>query len=190
LRFALTILLAVTLLAGCASAPERTPQPRDQVDNFSLEARFALRVLSPGQAAQSTGGRLSWVQKNGQNDLLISNPLGIGVAEITMQPGHAILRTSNGEIRESDNPDQLIEEVTGQRLPVSKMADWLLGRHAAQGKFLLDFAGRPQHFEESGWWVDYEYETDAAEALPSRLTLTRDGEIELRLRIETWKDAP
>ena len=190
MRFILTILLAATLLAGCASAPERPLPPREKIDNFALEARFALRVLSPGKAAQSSGGRLSWIQNNGQSHLLISNPLGIGVAEITIQPGHAVLHASNGESRESDNPDLLIEEVTGLRLPVTQMANWLLGRHAGQGKISRDFAGRPQHFEDAGWRVDYEYESEAADALPSKLTIIRDGEIELRLRIETWKDAP
>ena len=35
-------LLAGGLLAGCASTPPGLPAPRDQVRNFTLDARFAL----------------------------------------------------------------------------------------------------------------------------------------------------
>lgn len=130
------------------------------------------------------------MQANGHSHLLISNPIGIGIAEIEIQPGRAVLHASNGETRQSDNPDQLIEEVTGHQLPVTRMADWLLGHQTRQSKIQHDFAGRPQHLEEAGWRVDYHYEVEAVDALPSRLTIVRDGEIELRLRIETWKPAP
>ena len=43
---------------------------------------------------------------------------------------------------------------------------------------------------EAGWQIDYAYDDDAAAALPARLTLSRDQEIELRLRIEEWKENP
>ena len=43
---------------------------------------------------------------------------------------------------------------------------------------------------EAGWQIDYAYDDDAAAALPARLTLSRDQEIELRLRIEEWKESP
>ena len=105
-------------------------------------------------------------------------------------PGHAILRTANGEIRESNNPDNLLEEVTGQRLPVSRFPDWLLGRSNEPAKIQRDFLGRPQQLLDDGWQVDYTYDSEAADALPSVLKLKRNSEIELRLRIEEWKDAP
>jgi outer membrane lipoprotein LolB len=183
-------LLAASLLAGCTTLPGRPLPARQQVGDFALEARFALRINTPGEAVQSSGGRLSWQQKNGRSRLLLSNPLGFGIAEIESTPGHATLRTANGETRESDNPDSLLEEVTGQRLPVSRLPDWLLGRSTDPTKIQRDFLGRPQQLLDAGWQVDYTYDNAAAEALPSVLKLNRNGEIELRLRIEEWKDAP
>lgn len=190
MRFIASILLAASLLAGCSTTPSRPPPARQQVGDFALEARFALRVSIPGEAVQSSGGRLSWQQKNGRSQLLLSNPLGFGIAEIESTPGHAILRTANGETRESDNPDNLLEEVTGQRLPVSRLPDWLLGRSTDPDKIRRDFLGRPQQLLDEGWQVDYTYDSEAADALPSVLKLSRNDEIELRLRIEEWKDAP
>lgn len=190
MRFLLSVLLAASLLVGCATAPGRPPAPREQVSNFSLEARFALRISRPGEAEQSSSGRLSWEQRGSSSRLLVSNPLGYGIAEIDSMPGRATLRTANGETRDSDDPDMLLEAVTGQRLPVSRLPAWLLGRTSDASKIQRDSLGRPQHLEESGWQVDYSYETDTADALPARLTLNRDGQIELRLRIEEWKDTP
>ena len=190
MRFIASILLTASLLAGCSTTPSRPPPARQQVGDFALEARFALRVSIPGEAVQSSGGRLSWQQKNGRSQLLLSNPLGFGIAEIESTPGHAILRTANGETRESDNPDSLLEEVTGQRLPVSQLPDWLLGRSTEPAKIQRDFLGRPQQMLNAGWQIDYSYDNDTADALPSVLKLNRNSEIELRLRIEEWKDPP
>ena len=188
--FALITLLAASLLAGCTTAPSRPLTARQQVADFALEARFVLRINPPGEAVQSSGGRLSWQQKNGRSRLLLSNPLGFGIAEIDSTLGHATLRTANGETRESDNPDQLLEEVTGQRLPVSRLPDWLLGRSSEPSQIQRDFLGRPQQLLDAGWQVDYSYDNETADALPSVLKLKRNGEIELRLRIEEWKEAP
>ena len=190
MRLVALILLAANLLAACTTTPSRPLPARHQVGNFALEARFALRVYMPGETVQSSGGRLSWQQKEGSSRLLLSNPLGFGIAEIDSTPGHAQLRTANGETRESDNPDQLLEEVTGQRLPVSRLPDWLLGRSSEPSQIQRDFLGRPQQLLDAGWQVDYSYDNEAADALPSVLKLNRNGEIELRLRIEEWKEAP
>ena len=190
MRLFALILLAASWLTGCTTAPSRPLAARQQVVDFALEARFALRINLPGEAAQSSGGRLSWQQRNGSSRLLLSNPLGFGIAEIDSTPGQATLRTANGETRESDNPDQLLEAVTGQPLPVSRLPDWLLGRPSNPSQIQRDLLGRPQQLLEAGWQVDYSYDNEAADALPSVLKLNRNGEIELRLRIEEWKEAP
>lgn len=183
-------LLTTSLVAGCAFAPDRQPLSRQQISNFTLEARFSLRIRLPGEAEQSSGGRLSLTQKDSHTHLLIATPLGFGVAEINSTPGDATLRTATGETRKARDLDTLMETVTGQSLPVSRLHDWLLGRRREASKIQHDFLGRPQQLEESGWRIDYLYDTDSADALPVLLTLTRNQQIELRLRIEEWKETP
>jgi outer membrane lipoprotein LolB len=175
-----------SLLAGCTSLPPAAMPARQQVDNFSIEARFALRVSPPGQAPQRSGGRLSWTHKDGDNQLLISNPLGYGLAEIDTTPKLSRLRTADGQSRESTDPDALLEEVTGQRLPVTRLAAWLLGRASETAEIVNDEQQRPSQLREAGWQVDYIYPDEATNALPARLTLSRDPDIELLLRIEEW----
>lgn len=192
MRFILFTLLAASLLVGCAATPSRPPSAPDARNGFALEARFVLRTSNPGQAPHSASGRLSWTHRNGTGLLLLSSPLGYGLAEIASTPGHAVLRLGNGETRESADPDALMQDITGQRLPVSRLPAWLLGQTDDQSKLKRDILGRPQHLEESGWQITYAYDSEAADALPSRLTLNynNDSEIELRLRIEEWKDKP
>lgn len=185
------LLCGCLLLAGCAT-PLRAPLPARQVlQDFALEARFALRVTPPGQPVQSSGGRLSWEHKNAGDRILLANPLGIGLAEIEVMPALSRLRTADGRVRQSADADALMEEVSGQRLPVSRLPAWLLGKADGSGEALqLDVFGRPVRLREAGWQIEYAYDDEQPAALPSRLILSRDGEIELRLRIEEWKEAP
>ncbi|UCV28057.1 lipoprotein insertase outer membrane protein LolB [Ferribacterium limneticum] len=185
-----SLLLAASLLAGCASRPPALLLHRDKIRDFSLEGRFALRVTMPGQAPQNSGGRLTWTHQNRSDRVLLSSPLGYGLAEIETTPELSQLRTAEGKQRESTDPDALIEEVTGQRLPVTRMPAWLLGRSGGTAQISPDPAGRPGRLIEDGWQVDYAYDDEASSALPSRLNISRNGEIELKLRIEEWKERP
>lgn len=182
-------LLACALVAGCASVPRADLAARDQVGDFALAARFALRVTLADRSPESSGGRLDWEHRNGNDRILIANPLGVGVAEIESSPALSRLRTGDGQELESSDPDALIEAVTGQRLPVRQLPGWLLGR-GQQALIDNDAYGRPAFLSEAGWQIDYTYPDETPGALPERLTLTRDSTIELRLRIETWKTVP
>ena len=182
--------LAFSLLAACASVPPERLASRDQIADFTLDARFALRVSVPNGPPESSGGRLEWEHKNGNDRILISSPLGVGVAEIAVGPGGGRLHTADGQLRESADADALIEEVTGQRLPVRQLPNWLLGRSAATAIIMSDSAGRPESLSEAGWQIDYAYPDDSPGALPKLVSLRRDGEVDLRLRIEEWRTAP
>jgi outer membrane lipoprotein LolB len=181
-------LLACILLAGCASVPRVTLAPRDQVRDFALAARFALRVTLPGSPAESSGGRFDWEHRNGRDRILIANPLGVGLAEIETGSALSSLRTSDGRLHDAADPDTLAEQVTGQRLPIRQLPEWLLGR-GTSAQVENDTDGRPLRLLESGWQVDYAYADSTPDALPERVTLSRGNEIELRLRIEEWKTA-
>lgn len=183
-----SLLLAALLLGGCAAAPLRPPAARQTVGDFAFDARFALRSVSPAGEAQTAGGRLSWTHRTDREHILLANPLGVGIAEIESAPGRARLRTADGQQYEADDPDQLLEQVTGQPLPVARLPAWLLGR--GNGEATRDAAGRPAHLADGGWRIDYVYADDSGDALPARITLRRGDEIELRLRIEEWRTPP
>ncbi len=183
-----TIALCV-LVAACAGTPK--PQAaRDALDAFELEARFALRIQPPDRPLETSGGRLTWEHRDGRDRIFIANPLGIGLAEIDSTPGTARLVTADGQTRESDDADALMQEVTGERLPVRQLPSWLLGRPGPQGKLAHDPLGRPLTLTDQGWTLDFTYADSTPEALPDSMTLRRSEHIELRLRIEEWKTSP
>lgn len=190
MRLRFTLLFATSLLAACTSLPPARLAARDDIRDFVLEGRFALRVTLPGQAVQNSGGRLTWTHQQRSDRVLLASPLGYGLAEIETTPEISRLRTAEGKTSESTDPDALIEEVTGQRLPVSRLPAWLLGRSGGHARIESDPHGRPTRLSEDGWQIDYSFADDSPSALPSRLTLSRHGEIELRLRIEEWRDTP
>lgn len=177
-------------LTGCAINPVALAPARDQVRHFAIEARFALRVTPSNGPVQSSGGRLAWTHENGRERILIANPIGIGLAEIDSTPGHSRLKTADGKQYESPDADTLLEETTGQRLPVARLPAWLLGRAGPDGRLERDAAGRPLHLDEAGWGIDYLYDDEAPDSLPSRLNLRLGNDIDLRLRIEEWKHQP
>ena len=193
MRWRLVPLLACALLAACTAIPPAPPSAalpvRDQIGDFALEARFALRASLPDRKPESSGGRLSWTHKNGNDRILIANPLGVGLAEIDAGPTLSRLQTSDGREFASTDPDLLIEEITGQRLPIRQLPDWLLGR-GDPARIENDVNGRPVRLNEAGWQIDYAYADSAPGALPERVTVSRGEEIELLLRIEEWSVAP
>jgi outer membrane lipoprotein LolB len=184
------LVLAGLVVAGCALVPAQPPPQRADLAEFALDARFALRVTAPGRPPETSGGRLAWEHRRGGDRILISNPLGVGIAEIDSGPDGARLRTADGHTREAADPDALIEEVTGQRLPVRRLPLWLLGQGDVAGRLTHDGEGRALRLESSGWQLDFSYGDGGPESPPSAVVLSRPGEIELRLRIDDWRRLP
>jgi len=182
-------LLGAALLLGCAQTPDLRLPARDKLQDFSLDGRFALKALKADGQAESVGGRLSWTHENAIDRVLIANPLGIGLAEIDSAPGRATLRTGDGMTYVAEEPDRLLAEVTGHPLPISRLPGWLLGRAQTDGTLELDALARPFRLTEGGWLIEYTYSDDDPDALPRQLQV-RGNNIELRLRIETWKTRP
>lgn len=184
------LILTLGLLAGCATLPPAAPLDRQNIRNFGLEARFAVRATRPGQAPQSASGRLTWSHTDKRDRVLLASPLGYGLAEIDITPQGATLRTGDGQEKESPDAEELMSTVTGLPLPVSRLSAWLIGRSGGAATIDPDLLGRPGRLTESGWQVDYVYDDERAAALPARLTITRPGELELKLRIEEWRATP
>lgn len=181
----------VLFIAGCATALTTVSglPARHEIRDFGLEARFALRLERPHEAPQSASGRLSWMHAGEGDHILVSNPLGQGIATIDRGADGAELRTGDGQVRRARNPAALLEEATGYPLPLSDLPAWLLGRPSSAGRLATDAAGRPLHLSDAGWQIDYGYDSEAEDALPSRLTLRRGNDLEVRLRIEEWRSA-
>ncbi|MEY2633795.1 MAG: outer rane lipoprotein LolB [Pseudomonadota bacterium] len=176
--------LAALLLAACAGPAPRPSAPISG-EQFNIQARFALKTLGPD--AKSLSGRLDWQHQPGSDALLFATPTGQGVAELQRNADGLTLRDSQGRQRHSRDPAPLLRELVGYPLPLERLAGWLLGRPDPDSRHQLDNQGRLARLFHDGWQIDYFYDDDQPAALPARLTLQRDNELELRLRIESWQ---
>lgn len=183
------IVVSALLFAGCAALPTSAPETallsRSALDDFIIEGRFSLR-----QDEQNHSGRLRWKHAGGSDEVLLSSPFGQGVAEIVADARRATLTTNDGKTYVAADTESLTEQVLGYRLPLSLLADWVRGRLAPESVAQRDTFGRPASMRHEDWRVDYEYDSDAPDALPGRLFAERIGFFELRLRIDEWTRLP
>ena len=177
------VLVGVFLTAGCGSLPARMAFDRS-VEQYALSGRFGLR--DKGQAYQ---GRLQWQQTPVETRVLVQDPFGGGVAELSDGVSGARLRLANGEVTEAADARQLMLSLTGVALPVSSVGRWLTGRALPTSGVERDALGRAVRFFADGWQVEYEYESAGpadADLLPLRVSAADRRGIELRLAIESW----
>lgn len=183
----LRILAAVVFLvltAGCAMletvATASRPE-RETIEAFRIEGRIAVR-----RAGESFSAGIDWRHNAHSDEILISGPLGQGLARLTSGGGTALLETADLKRYEAADLDGLSEQVFGTRLPVSGLGRWVLGRSASGGAVRLDDAGRLAGLAEQGWTIEYlRYESEARDALPELLQARRE-DVEVRLKIDTW----
>lgn len=191
----LVALLALQLLSACTSLPPATPTiAREHIGYYQAEGRFALSARQGEQNAQQASGRLRWTHyATNTDELLLMNPLGHGIAELSIEPDHSRLLADNGREYLATEPETLLREVLGElgsQLPLRALPRWLLGRGDVRQR---DIHGRPLRIEENGWHIDYSYDDDTPDAPPARLNLRHQdhaAQIDLRLRIESWRTEP
>ncbi len=164
-------------LGACAALPARLP---DQVPAFELSGRVAVRY---GDEAAS--GRAEWRHAPETDDMVISTPLGQGLAELTRRGDVFTLVTSDGKRHTASDPESLTESVLGWRLPLAGLPEWVRAQPLPGVPADVKRAeGRVSRIAQSGWTIDYlEY---GENGLPRRLRLQRDT-LDIRLVIEEWR---
>jgi outer membrane lipoprotein LolB len=171
---------AAMLAAACATAPPQVVSP----GSFAVVGRVAVRY---GDEAAS--GRVVWQHSDATDDLIISTPLGQGVAEITRRGGVYTLVTTDGRRHSAADPERLTQEVLGYALPLGGLPDWVQARPEPGIEAATRYEGeRLAELRQRGWLIDYSG-YDEAGRLPKRVRLTR-GDLDIRLVIDEWQLPP
>ncbi len=164
-------LAALTLfLAGCVSNPPLPVRPSTAaVTGFSFTGRIAVR-----QGETRHHAKLDWHHGNAGDEILVTTPLGQGVAEITRDASGARLLLADQRRFYAADWSELSQEVFGFRLPLKASAHWLLGNEA----------------DTEGWRISViERESTAPDALPTLIELEHGREdISVRLKIDEWSE--
>jgi outer membrane lipoprotein LolB len=168
-------LIAAALLAACAALTE-APVP---AGGFEMSGRFAVRYGKEGAS-----GKILWRHSDEADELLITSPLGQGIARLSRDGGQYRLVGGNGREYEATDPEALTRDALGWSLPLAGLPDWVRGR-ASPGQpveLVRDADGRALELRQDGWRVDYE---EFKDNLPSRLRLLRK-DLEIRLIVDRW----
>ncbi|WP_458524945.1 lipoprotein insertase outer membrane protein LolB [Onishia taeanensis] len=191
----LVFLIALALLAGCASRPpvstgtaERGPwqeqAPRvEALTDWTLAGKVGLRT-----AEESTSANLDWRQTPNYYRLLISGPFGAGRSTLEGTAQEVSLTTGEGRVS-ADSAEALLEQQLGWSLPVSSLDHWVRGLPAPGSAYEreTDAQGYPTRLTQAGWTIDYRGWMPAGGLwLPRRLDMQRPG-IEATLLINAWQ---
>ena len=110
--------------------------------------------------------------------------------ELVVQPGVTQLTDNQGKHYVSDDPQEMIQKLTGMSIPLESLRQWILGLPGDTPNFTLDDKYRLKKltYQQNGvtWVVDYqEYNTQVTPPLPSRLELNQDGQ-RIKLKMDSW----
>lgn len=192
-RFGLVMLAVLTgaVVSGCASwrtmavVSQRSALPEaSPVAFFKLEGRLSVKAEE-----QNFSGGLLWDRKAGGETLLLSTPLGQGVAEIRRQENRVSLTDSEGNVHVADSGEALLQRVVGIKLPVEGLVYWLsaLPRTGSPFSAEQDESGRVAVLNQDGWRIEYgRYRELDGRWLPARVFAKRDDNLEFRLVVDSW----
>jgi len=178
-----TALLAL-LLGGCASVPSVPPTVEAPIWSASWTLQGRIGVLSD---EQNLSGQFRWQHREDRDELLLTSPLGQGVARIVRNGEGVALEMPNRPTRRARDADTLTREALGYVLPVAGLTWWVQARPAPGQAFeaTRDESGRLTQLKQDGWTIDYlQY---AADARPRKLTIAREG-LEIRLVADNWQN--
>lgn len=182
----LAVMLAVMLLAGCAT----TPAPRSSQSAAAMTAwQFNGRVsLTRGEEGWHAG--LHWQEQPGSYYLRVSGPLGQGGFQLNGDARGVVLVDANGQTFAARDADALLVQVTGWQLPVTGLRYWIRGLpEPAAGKAhtTRDEAGQLSRLEQSGWTINYQrYQVVDGFSLPGKLQLSHQ-DVAVRIIIDQWQ---
>lgn len=171
---------ALLLLAGCAAPGFLLPAADAE---FELAGRIAVSYRD-----DAGSGNIAWRHAARTDEMLLTTPLGQGVARIVRNGDEVTLTTQDGREFKAADAEALTEQMLGFRLPLIGLADWVRGRPAAAPApapthRTSDAAGRLAELVQAGWRIEYQA---YAGALPARMRLSFPG-VELRLAISEWR---
>ncbi|MDO9282175.1 MAG: lipoprotein insertase outer membrane protein LolB [Methylotenera sp.] len=203
------LLGSLSLLQACTAVPSIKPVPSNasqllnqahlkhiaNIRNFSLNGRIGVQTQGKGFS-----GGLYWQHDAHADDIALYSPLGGQVASIKKSAEQITLTDANGKSFSSSDAETLTQSTLGWQLPLSGLADWVLGRPAgyvAQGSTLQnstlhnsswDERGLLTTLNQDGWQIEFQnYSEQSGYLLPAKIVL-KSEKVNLKLLVEKWRD--
>lgn len=196
-RISRSLLLLTTLfLTACAvqtlhystDAPQWQQHQRElgQIRRYQVRGAFAWV-----DGKQKLYARFFW-QQNSPEDyrLLLTNPFGGTQLDLHVQPDVVQLTDSKGRQYTATDPEQLIAELTGMKIPLNNLRQWIIGLPGETSDYVLNqnYRLKSIDYHENGqhWHVNYQgYSDNQLPAMPEEIILNQ-GDLQIKLKINQW----
>ncbi len=190
------LLLAVITLTACTATPphefvadpdkkwEQRKSELSEINDWFLNGRIAI---INGQ--ESWHMSMKWQRHDDKYILDLSGPFGAGHAQLTGTKDGVVLVDADQNYFFADNPDRLLQEVTGLRMPVQSLLYWMRGLpdwNVKNEKQKLDNYGRLALLEQAGWRIRFKrYINVDKHELPQKIFI--DGfDLKVKIFVDDW----
>ena len=189
----LAAVLACAFVVGCAPV---NPRPAAVVglpaqvqreaqlaslSDWSFNGRVAVNQGNNGGTAQ-----IEWRQQGEDFEIKLAAPITRQSWRLRRVGSQVRLDGLEGGSREGSDPEALLLDATGWRIPVGALAAWVRGvRSAGAAEMSFDTRGLPATLQQEGWAVEYRGWFPGQPALPAKV-FAKQGHASVRLVIEAW----
>jgi outer membrane lipoprotein LolB len=191
----LWLLLALLVLAGCATTRESVDLPvlgdwetRSEVlanvRDWEFKGRIAVKAGDDG-----FNGKFNWTQQDDAFNATVGGPLGIGTVLIESDGQSVMLTEEDGSKTVLQDAEMELRWRYGWTIPVSSLRYWALGipdPKVPAAETELDDNGRLVRLEQSGWIVEISrYSEGGGQQMPRILSAT-NPDTRVRMIIDRW----
>ncbi|MGH8549935.1 MAG: lipoprotein insertase outer membrane protein LolB [Methylococcales bacterium] len=186
--FILSLLMILPSCAVIEPGPDvfqgvETRRQLAALESWQMDGRVGVR-----SAAESWHANLVWNHDREVDRLVLSGPFGQGALAIKVSERYIRVASADGTVEESEDPERLLESITGIAVPVPALRYWLLGLSYpfAESESEYDRLGRLINLNQLGWVAQYQdYETVQQWSVPRKLTVN-NGSARLKVVIDGW----
>jgi outer membrane lipoprotein LolB len=191
-----SVLLASLWLGACAapvSSPESiTPEEQSrqqqllkEIEAWRLQGRIAII-----NGVEAWHLNVDWLQRQDDYRIDLWGPFGSGRVRLQGDEQGVRLIDSEQQIHYASDPESLLYEHTGVKMPVSGLRYWILGLpdpHYDQQQSRRDAAGRLASVQQENWQVAFKsYNRIGSLDLPAKLSVDRQ-DLRVKLVVDDWQ---
>lgn len=156
---------------------------------LGLTSWTAIGKLSIRSEDDAWVAALNWRQDGEAYRIRLGGPLGQGGLELVGDANGVTLKTADNKTYTADDPEQLLYETVGWRIPLSGLRYWILGRTEPRvpvDTIQINKAGRVLMVEQSGWQVRYlRYNDFERLVLPTKASLETER-LSAKVLVTRW----
>lgn len=147
---------------------------------FTLQGRVSVQY-----GEQSLSGQMNWRADPAGDEVLLSSPLGQGLASISRsEAGVTLIRPGEPTVT-AENVELLTQTALGFRLPLAGLRFWIQARPdpTRESEVRRNANGGVEQIAQDGWKIDY---LQFNENRPRKIHVTREG-LQIRLVVDEWQ---